>query len=389
MKSGKWLHGLVALTAAVLILLQQPASKRAEVRQVEMVPLARIGMEPPARLSLTEPPRRLAARPGMPLRRIPRPPESGPASPPPLRRPVDGAVAAVIATPAGTETVARGGSGAVIAAAAPVDQGEARVEPAMLPPVVQSHRRPGREADRTSERIHRDVVVLIKNYLAGLAPDEANRMQPLHLASAEQQTGVQKSLVAQPGGPGRWLAGLAAGPVRFSGAGPGMLTSGLGVDGFFGYRILPALELGGRIGFDRMEAGGGQAGALLLQAGAQARLFLYPRAGLSPILQAGMGYGQYRVNARAAEGRVAGSDKKSTLMAAVGTGFECRVTRRAGVQLLVEYERLQENAARLTEEGAARGSWSCMAGVTLSLSGPRIISRSAANGLAANAAAPK
>ncbi|HOT95871.1 MAG TPA: hypothetical protein PLG50_03275 [bacterium] len=390
MNSGKWLHGLVALTAAILILAQQSPVPKGMSRQAEMVPLSRIDVGPLAPISISEflpPPtvRRAALQPRTPV-------SSSTASPilptsPPMK--AAKATAVVSSSAAGQKSEAGPEATPAIAADAPADAEKAIAD--ARPSSLSANERPRavRDDNRLNERIHRDVVLLIKNYIAGHASREVSAVEPMHLASADRLALPEPSLVAEQSTGDRWRAVLAAGPVRVFGAVPGMKTAGYSLDGFLDFRITSGIALGGSIGLDRMHSRDGRADFSLLQASVQARLFFHPRARLTPFAQAGIGYGQYLTGRAATTGDAAALGKKSAPVAHLGAGIECPLTRRAGAQLLVDYERLQKRAAGLKPESSGKASWSFMAGITLSLSGPRTITRPTANGLAVNAASQK
>ncbi|HQI47661.1 MAG TPA: hypothetical protein PLN61_03265, partial [bacterium] len=170
MNSGKWLHGLVALTAAILILAQQSPVPKGMSRQAEMVPLSRIDVGPLAPIFISEflpPPtvRRAALQPRTPV-------SSSTASPilptsPPMK--AAKATAVVSSSAAGQKSEAGPEATPAIAADAPADAEKAIAD--ARPSSLSANERPRavRDDNRLNERIHRDVVLLIKNYIAGHA----------------------------------------------------------------------------------------------------------------------------------------------------------------------------------------------------------------------------
>jgi len=428
MQAGKWMHTLVALVAAVMILvLQSKPPQLALTGRTAMVPLDRIGEEGRQRSSVSEPmtppfPRRaamppwhgrsaetppLAARAGSgpdagTARALAAPVAATPVAPAPAAMQAD-AVAPVAPDPAAMPAdavapVAPAPAAMQVDAAAPVAPAPAapnsaapvaaKVVPAAPKPA--QHLRSPVKGNERCERIHRDVVLLIKNYIAGHSSGEAAMPRMVNLASAAGGTPA----TPQPGfgtiSAARWTLALAAGLVHAPGTAAGMPRAGSSYDLNLGCRLGSRLEVGAGIGLGRMNGEKGDSGPALLHSGLHMRLFFEPQARLAPFALAGVSWGHYlAAENQPAAGSAVTMARKSAPATRFGAGVAYRLVRSASLEISIEYLQRHKDAGQLKQEGAGKGVWSFKAGLGMALSAPRISARTSAGELAANGAAQK
>jgi hypothetical protein len=395
MRPERWIHIFIVACGAILILiynLHQPAVRKS-FPVVTMVPLAEIesGREPaflvpePVFPSIR---RAVLVTHSAPSRRRADPVEVAPAA---GHKSVSSAAVAEDGASPAEEKMIPADRPETDQGHVAVHAGSEKTRPATAAerPAVQSSSGsmekagiPAGNKTLADDRIHREVVSLIRKYIAEQCSLTESGSRPVNLASAGKLPPVE-GLTPRPAPvrPGRWVLGALAGPFTVKSPPAKLPASGMGADLYLGYKISGLLQVGMDFCYGQMrwEKSVAAAPEGLLQTGLQMRLFLTPRARISPMVLAGASYGQYYTIESGSAGEEEFIGKKSLPVLTLGAGVEYRISRSASAQLAVAYEKAQKPAFA---DNGRPGILELKAGLTLTLGGPRPVSKASSSGLA-------
>ena len=245
---------------------------------------------------------------------------------------------------------------------------ERKVE-AEKPPAPALVKRPVRKMTPQEERIHNDMVKLIRNYVEEnpLPPPVNQGYANLTSSSNLAQIGVSGKAALRPS-PGRWSIGVGAGPHWLLPRVQGLPAMGMQYDFYAGRPVTRWMQMGVAAGWvtSRMPEAYASVPATLLHGELQLRLFARPAARFSPLLILGAGLAQRYHTTMAASPEVA---RSSGVAALVGAGAEYRLGERVGVQAFVACRYLGNGPDASAGGGEGNLSMTIRGGITFKLGG--------------------
>ena len=398
MRPAKWTHIILAISAVLTILaleLKQPAPKgessKAEIvspqpreEMIEPLPLtdgAKARSEPtlPAERPRTQtPPARKQSRV---FRQSRNPIDSlrTPASPAPAMASNDMRPFAQAPASVTTESPA-----AIKLETDPVIEKETQTELVTPGEPIRSAQEIEKRAV-AEDRVHREVVALIKSYIAEHRTPANTDAYPVNLASTNNYARID--MPRQRGesmGGGPWVLGAMFGYHDQGRTSSPLLGEGFCSELFMGYEFTRWLQIGVNIGMNQMKSRDGEfpQPASLYQTDIQMRLFLRPSARVSPFALAGMGYAQDLTASLDAETERHILDKQTVPFGVLGAGVHVDISRRIGAQVALAYEHLQTGENDSGKKTKGHGVWELKAGLSFSVGEPRMITSRTGSGLA-------